>query len=66
MNGTTACPNRNDIFTFEASHVISVITPFILLHAFANGTTALTGVGWRNAAVRPLADVRVRRYVDSD
>ncbi len=29
---------------FEASHVISVITPFILLHAFANGTTALTGV----------------------
>jgi amino acid transporter len=29
---------------FEAQHVISVITPFILLHAFANGTTALTGV----------------------
>jgi amino acid transporter len=29
---------------FEASHVISAITPFILLHAFANGTTALTGV----------------------
>ncbi len=29
---------------FEAHHVISVITPFILLHAFANGTTALTGV----------------------
>ncbi len=29
---------------FEAKHVISVITPFILLHAFANGTTALTGV----------------------
>lgn len=29
---------------FEARHVISVITPFILLHAFANGTTALTGV----------------------
>lgn len=29
---------------FEAEHVISVITPFILLHAFANGTTALTGV----------------------
>ena len=26
----------------------------------------VTGVGWRNAAVRPLADVRVRRYVDSD
>jgi len=29
---------------FEAGHVISVLTPFILLHAFANGTTALTGV----------------------
>jgi amino acid transporter len=29
---------------FEAHHIISVITPFILLHAFANGTTALTGV----------------------
>ena len=29
---------------FEVQHVISVITPFILLHAFANGTTALTGV----------------------
>ena len=29
---------------FEARHVLSVITPFILLHAFANGTTALTGV----------------------
>lgn len=29
---------------FEAHHVISAITPFILLHAFANGTTALTGV----------------------
>jgi len=29
---------------FEAHHVISVITPFVLLHAFANGTTALTGV----------------------
>lgn len=29
---------------FEAGHVISMITPFILLHAFANGTTALTGV----------------------
>jgi amino acid transporter len=29
---------------FEAQHVISIITPFILLHAFANGTTALTGV----------------------
>jgi amino acid transporter len=29
---------------FEASHIISTITPFILLHAFANGTTALTGV----------------------
>jgi len=29
---------------FETKHVISVITPFILLHAFANGTTALTGV----------------------
>ncbi|HET7144594.1 MAG TPA: APC family permease [Anaerolineales bacterium] len=29
---------------FEAKHVISVITPFLLLHAFANGTTALTGV----------------------
>lgn len=29
---------------FEAHNIISVITPFILLHAFANGTTALTGV----------------------
>jgi amino acid transporter len=29
---------------FHAGHVISVITPFIFLHAFANGTTALTGV----------------------
>jgi amino acid transporter len=29
---------------FEAEHVIAVMTPFILLHAFANGTTALTGV----------------------
>ena len=29
---------------FDATHVITVITPFILLHAFANGTTALTGV----------------------
>ena len=29
---------------FHAEHVISAITPFILLHAFANGTTALTGV----------------------
>lgn len=29
---------------FHAEHVISVITPFIFLHAFANGTTALTGV----------------------
>lgn len=29
---------------FEAHNVITVITPFILLHAFANGTTALTGV----------------------
>ena len=29
---------------FEAKHVLSAITPFILLHAFANGTTALTGV----------------------
>jgi amino acid transporter len=28
----------------EMSHVITVITPFILLHAFSNGTTALTGV----------------------
>ena len=28
----------------EATHVITVIAPFILLHAFANGTTALTGV----------------------
>ena len=30
--------------TFEPNKVISMITPFILLHAFANGTTALTGV----------------------
>src|SRR5215208_3525643 len=29
---------------FEASHLLTAITPFILLHAFANGTTALTGV----------------------
>ncbi len=29
---------------FDVQHVISMITPFILLHAFANGTTALTGV----------------------
>jgi amino acid transporter len=29
---------------FEATHIIATITPFILLHAFANGTTALTGV----------------------
>lgn len=29
---------------FETHHIITVITPFILLHAFANGTTALTGV----------------------
>lgn len=29
---------------FEAEHLIPAITPFILLHAFANGTTALTGV----------------------
>src|SRR5215216_111382 len=29
---------------FEAERVISGITPFLLLHAFANGTTALTGV----------------------
>lgn len=29
---------------FQPHNVISVITPFILLHAFANGTTALTGV----------------------
>ena len=29
---------------FEAKHIVSMITPFILLHAFANGTTALTGV----------------------
>lgn len=29
---------------FEAKHIVSMLTPFILLHAFANGTTALTGV----------------------
>ncbi len=29
---------------FEAKHILTAITPFILLHAFANGTTALTGV----------------------
>ncbi|MBI5934285.1 MAG: APC family permease [Chloroflexi bacterium] len=29
---------------FKAEHLIATITPFILLHAFANGTTALTGV----------------------
>jgi amino acid transporter len=33
-----------DLPHFEVEHVISVITPFIFLHAFANGTTALTGV----------------------
>jgi amino acid transporter len=30
--------------SLEIEQVISVITPFLLLHAFANGTTALTGV----------------------
>lgn len=29
---------------FTAHNIVSVITPFVLLHAFANGTTALTGV----------------------
>src|ERR1051325_8139291 len=29
---------------FGAQQMITVITPFIFLHAFANGTTALTGV----------------------
>jgi amino acid transporter len=29
---------------FEAHDVISVITPFVLLHAFSNGTAALTGI----------------------
>jgi amino acid transporter len=29
---------------FETQHILAAITPFILLHAFANGTTALTGV----------------------
>jgi len=29
---------------FEPHFIISTITPFILLHAFANGTAALTGV----------------------
>jgi amino acid transporter len=29
---------------FDPEQIISMITPFILLHAFANGTTALTGV----------------------
>ena len=29
---------------FEPHTIITTITPFILLHAFANGTTALTGV----------------------
>ena len=29
---------------FQAEEVITVMTPFLLLHAFANGTTALTGV----------------------
>jgi amino acid transporter len=29
---------------FTPHNVVSVITPFVLLHAFANGTTALTGV----------------------
>lgn len=29
---------------FEAEQILTAITPFILLHAFANGTTALTGV----------------------
>ena len=26
----------------------------------------VVGIGWRKAAVRPLADVRVHRHVDSD
>lgn len=29
---------------FEPHYIISTITPFVLLHAFANGTAALTGV----------------------
>ena len=29
---------------FEALHGVAAITPFLLLHAFASGTTALTGV----------------------
>jgi len=29
---------------FSLLHTLSALTPFILLHAFANGTTALTGV----------------------
>lgn len=29
---------------FTPHNIVSVITPFVLLHAFANGTTALTGV----------------------
>jgi amino acid transporter len=29
---------------FEPGKIITTITPFLLLHAFANGTTALTGV----------------------
>lgn len=29
---------------FEALHGLSTITPFLILHAFASGTTALTGV----------------------
>ena len=29
---------------FHLTETLSVITPFLLLHAFANGTTALTGV----------------------
>jgi amino acid transporter len=29
---------------FDAARILPVITPFLFLHAFANGTTALTGV----------------------
>jgi amino acid transporter len=30
--------------SFDVTHVTSTITPFLLLHAFSSGTTALTGV----------------------
>jgi amino acid transporter len=45
---------------FQAEHVISVITPFILLHAFANGTTALTGVEAISNGITAFSEPRSR------